>query len=328
MLRFAMVLITSLLLTGFQAAPPQIPPQIVPLLDDVRAARSFDYMAFKDGGADLKSAIDAIHMRARNDGGGRRCLTVAEAEAQANLDAARTAFDTAAFEADRAAADAAWTRWTAFSDGVLAGEPVADPPFSYVAQRVREAADATDPLAQDLLRRTARDQLLRRGWDVTGEVWSEPPTPGAKSRLTNRIWQDTCRVDSENTAWLKAHVAAHGWIRISDYGEAASGAAWLLVQHADRDPTFQAEILALLEPLVAAKETSGGNYAYLYDRVAVGANRPQRYGTQGRCTAKDVWEPNDLEEPDRVEALRAAADIGSLAEYQAHMSSYCADFTG
>lgn len=323
-----MVLMASLLLTGFQAAPPQIPPQIVPLLDDVRAARSFDYMAFKDGGADLKSAIDAIHMRARNDGGGRRCLTVAEAEAQADLDAARTAPDTAAFAADRAAAESAWTRWTIFSDGVLAGQPVADPPFSYVAQRAREATEATDPLAQDLLRRTARDQLLRRGWDATGEVWSEPPTPGARSRFSNRVSQDVCRTDGENTAWLKAHVAAHGWIRISEHGEAASQAAWLLIQHADNDPAFQAEVLTLLEPLVAARETSGGNYAYLYDRVAVGANRPQRYGSQGRCTAKNVWEPNELEEPDRVEALRAEVDIGSLAEYQAHMSGYCADFTG
>lgn len=327
MFRFATIAVSALLF-GFQAAPPQVPPQIASLLTDVEAARSFDYMAFKAEGSDLKTATDAIHMRTRIDGGGRRCLTAAEAEAQANLDAARTAPDAAAFAADRAAAEAAWARWTAFSDGILAGQPVADPPFSYVAQRVREAGEATDPLAQELLRRTARDQLLRRGWDVTGEVWSETPTQGAKSRLTNRIWQDTCRVDGENTAWLKAHVAAHGWIRISDHGEAASGAAWLLVQHADRDPDFQAEVLTLLEPLVAAEEASGGNYAYLYDRVAVGANRPQRYGSQGRCTAKNVWEPNELEEPDRVEALRAEVDIGSLAEYQAHMSGYCADFTG
>jgi len=327
MLRFAAVAVSALLF-GFQAAPPQVPPRIAGLLTDVEAARSFDYMAFKAEGSDLKTATDAIHMRTRIDGGGRRCLTAAEAETQANLDAARTAPDAAAFAADRTAAEAAWARWTAFSDSILAGQPVADPPFSYVAQRVREAGEETAPLAQELLRRTARDQLLRRGWDVTGEVWSETPTTGAKSRLTNRIWHDTCRVDGENTTWLKAHVAAHGWIRISDHGEAASGAAWLLVQHADRDPDFQAEVLTLLEPLVAAKETSGGNYAYLYDRVAVGANRPQRYGSQGRCTAKNVWEPNELEEPDRVETLRAEVDIGPLAEYQAHMSGYCADFTG
>ncbi len=97
---------------------------------------------------------------------------------------------------------------------------------------------------------------------------------------------------------------------------------------ADRDRPFQRHVLTLLEPLVAAGETSRSNYAYLYDRIAVGENRPQRYGSQGRCVAQGVWAPNDLEDPDRVQALRDENDLGSLAEYIAHMHQYCADFAG
>ena len=44
--------------------------------------------------------------------------------------------------------------------------------------------------------------------------------------------------------------------------------------------------------------------------------------------AKGVWAPNDLEDAERVQALRDEAEIGSLAEYTAHMHRYCADFTG
>jgi hypothetical protein len=232
------------------------------------------------------------------------------------------------FEADRAAANAAWDRWIAFGEAVMAGQPVANPPFSYVADRVRMAEQATDPRIRELLRRAARDQLLRRGWDAGDEVWVDPQTPGARSRFNSRLGQQAWEVDSDNTEWLKADVAAHGWYLISVHGEAASSAAWLMAQHADRDRPFQHRVLALMEPLVETGETSLSNYAYLYDRIAVSENRPQRYGTQGVCVAKGVWAPNDLEDPDQVEALREAARIGSLAEYTAHMHQYCADFEG
>ena len=42
-------------------------------------------------------------------------------------------------------------------------------------------------------------------------------------------------VDDDNTRWLAALVAAHGWPRISDVGLEAAHAAWLLVSM--RTPT-------------------------------------------------------------------------------------------
>lgn len=137
-----------------------------------------------------------------------------------------------------------------------------------------------------------------------------------------------CNIDGDNTAWLKADIAANGWYRISSTGAASDNAAWLLSQHADRNPEFQREVLAILEPLVALKETSPSSYAYLTDRVAVNEQRPQRYGTQGNCVAKDVWAPDELEDPDHVQARRDEVKLGSLVEYTAHMHRYCADFAG
>lgn len=330
MLRFATA-ITAGLLMAFQTAEPHLPqltPPLLAVVEDVQAARGFDYMALKAEGADLKTLSDAVYVRARaRDGINRRCLTEAEAEVQSSLAAAMTTADAASFSADRAAADEALTRWRAFSQSMMNGHVATEPPFSWVSERYTGAAAETDPRVRDLLMRTARDQLIRRAFDGGEQVWG-PLSPGARARTDTALSRQMCETDGENTAWLKADIAANGWYLISTTGEGASGAAWLMTQHADRDPAFQRHVLSILEPLVARKETSAANFAYLWDRVAVGENRSQRYGTQGRCVARDVWAPFDLEDPNRVEALRAEADIGSLADYAEHMRKYCADFTG
>ncbi len=87
-------------------------------------------------------------------------------------------------------------------------------------------------------------------------------------------------VDHFHTDHLKAILAVHEWISISKFGKEADHQAWLLVQHADHDPEFQANCLSTLEKLWPLKETNSNNYAYLYDRVASKRDLRQRYGTQ------------------------------------------------
>lgn len=327
MFRFVAAL-AAVALMGMQAAPPQLSPELAPLAEDAEAARTFDYMGLKAREPDLKRQIDAVHMRARPGADRmRRCLTEAETELQMGLTAAASADDAAAFAADRTAADEAWAKWTVFEGEVMGGRILDEQPFASVVGWVREGADSPDARLRELYRRTGRDQLLRHAFTAGDQVWGEL-SPGAQARVNIMLGREICGVDGENTAWLKADIAANGWYRVSTQGERADNAAWLMTQHADRDPAFQGQILALLETLLPAKDTRPSSYAYLYDRVAVGAGRPQRYATQGRCVAKDRWEPNDLEDAEQVEALRAEVEIGTLAEYQAHMHRYCADFTG
>lgn len=333
MLRFTAALSAALaaavLLTGFQAAPPQLTPQLAALAENVEAARAFDYMALKADGADLKALSDAVYFRARAQGGeNRRCLTEAELNVQMGLAAALVATNDDLFAADRRAAEAAWARWLAFGERMMSGATVTEPPFSHVADRVATAEAASDPRVRDLLRRAARDQLIRRGWEVGSEVWEEPPTPGARGRFESRLSRRMCETDGDNTAWLKADIAANGWYRISTFGRPASNAAWLMIQHADRDTAFQQDMLTVLEPLVAEKEIEPFDYALLFDRVAVNAGRPQRYGSQGRCVARNVWGPQPLEDEARVDEFRASVELPPLVDYAAHMSRWCADFTG
>ncbi|RZJ02836.1 MAG: hypothetical protein EON89_13850 [Brevundimonas sp.] len=331
MFRFFVVALAGLLM-AFQAAPsprPQLTPALSALVEDAAAARTFDYLALKAEGVNLRTLADAVYMRTRTEGGpaSGRCLTEAEAEIQSSLMAALAVDGPEAFERDRAAADEALGKWRAFSRSMAEGRVVTEEPFSWVSERYTAAAAETNPRVRELLTRAAGDQLIRRAFEGAEQIWG-PLSPGAKARTDTALNTMMCETDGANTAWLKADIAANGWFLISTSGETASTTAWLMAQHADRDPAFQKAVLAMLEPLVARGETSAANYAYLWDRVAVGEHRPQRYGTQGRCAAKDVWAPQELEDPDRVDALRAEADIGTLAEYASHMNKYCADVAG
>ncbi|TAD72001.1 MAG: hypothetical protein EAY70_13740, partial [Sphingomonadales bacterium] len=98
--------------------------------------------------------------------------------------------------------------------------------------------------------------------------------------------------------------------------------AWLLVQHADHDPAFQLEVLRLMEPLLAAKEVSPGNYAYLYDRITLKLTGKQRFATQFWCM-DGTMQPRLLEQPDQIDELLAAMELEPLDEYRQFFRPTC-----
>ena len=90
-------------------------------------------------------------------------------------------------------------------------------------------------------------------------------------------------LDLFHTQQMKEILKVHGWIVVSKFGLKYDKKAWLLIQHADEDPFFQAGVLCILEKMVNKKETDAKNYAYLYDRVAGKFHQIgflQKYGTQ------------------------------------------------
>jgi hypothetical protein len=108
----------------------------------------------------------------------------------------------------------------------------------------------------------------------------------------------------------------HGWPGWRLVGEDGSTAAWVIVQHADLDVEFQRRGLALLEDAVAAGDASPGDLAYLVDRVRVADGLPQVYGTQWTPDDDGVWQPRTpIEDEANVDARRAEAGLGTLAEY-------------
>jgi hypothetical protein len=97
-------------------------------------------------------------------------------------------------------------------------------------------------------------------------------------------------------------------------GSDGANAAFLLVQHADRDTAFQASVLPLLERAYAAGDAEGPQVALLTDRLAVARGRRQVYGSQadivgGRVVLKPIADSAS------VDARRARVGLPPLADY-------------
>jgi hypothetical protein len=153
-------------------------------------------------------------------------------------------------------------------------------------------AAVDEALRAELLRRVEKDQVARKAHDPDGMR----------------------EADAENLPWLKAVVADRGWPGASVVGIDGANGAWLLAQHADADPAFQRECLGLLATAVEVGEATEQQLAYLTDRVLLAEGKQQEYGTQ--VTARSGrWVPRNLRDPDGVDARRAAAGLGTIAEY-------------
>jgi hypothetical protein len=154
-----------------------------------------------------------------------------------------------------------------------------------------------EELRAELLRRVAADQEARHARDA-----------GAMAAA-----------DGENLPWLRQVITDVGWPGKSLVGEDGAQAAWLLAQHADRDPAFQRRCLDLLTAAVECGEATRVQRAYLTDRVLLHEGKPQEYGTQ--AIARDGrFEPRKLRDPAHVDQRRASVGLGSLAGYLARMT--------
>jgi len=168
-------------------------------------------------------------------------------------------------------------------------------------------------LRAELLSRAEQDQvaraeLLRRA--EQDRVAPAEPRSG---------WDTAASVDADNLTWLKDVVAEVGWPGLSTVGQDGAHAAWLLAQHADRDPVFQRRCLDLIAEAAKSGEASLTEVAYLTDRVLLAEGQPQEYGTQ-MTGQEEGWVPRHLRDPANVDERRAAMSLGPLSEYIARMA--------
>jgi len=127
-----------------------------------------------------------------------------------------------------------------------------------------------------------------------------------------------------NTARLKDLVKQHGWPTLGMVGNDAAQGAWLIVQHADEDRAWQRQALGLMEALVSVGEVCKSDVAYLRDRRDMETGR-QRYGTQGRCVAKDEWAPFQTVEPEHLDERRKSMDMTTEEASRKRAGVMCAN---
>ena len=125
-------------------------------------------------------------------------------------------------------------------------------------------------------------------------------------------------VATPDEALATIHVTSdpHGWPTPARVGREGARAAFLIVQHADRDRAFQEEYLTYLESAVAAGDAPGEALALLTDRVRVAKGEPQLYGTQVNLTP-DGLVLLPIEDSLHVDERRAALGMPPLAAYRA-----------
>lgn len=184
------------------------------------------------------------------------------------------------------------------------------------------STDTAERIRKELAARVEKDQAVRGKFGL---------------RMTDEerraIAEEAGTIDRDNTVWMQELVHRYGWPTTAMLGKRGSQNAFLLVQHADQAPAFQAMCLPLLEQAVAAGEASATGFAYLTDRVRVKQQRPQLYGTQYHSAADDkgVSLKNDdggfvyltpiVEDPDNLDARRKKAGLGPWSDYEARMAS-------
>lgn len=135
----------------------------------------------------------------------------------------------------------------------------------------------------------------------------------AESIKDTAVVHRMARTDSANTARLREIIRRWGWPDGSRAGEAASHAAFTVLQHTPSD-SFRERMLPRLDTLARVGEVSGPDVALLTDRVLDHQGLPQRYGSQ--FNFKDgAAVPDPIEDSANVDARRAAMGLMPLALY-------------
>lgn len=209
--------------------------------------------------------------------------------------------------------------WQADLAALEAGQAARRPSKSLMASALRGRSAARRLLTA----MEVEDQWVRGGWQLPAQHGYLGTAEEAQFREV--LLARSTRMDTDHTGQLKQLVDRWGWFDLRVWGEKAESQAWLLAQHADQDVPFQKRVLALMDPLVQAGGVDPAHQAYLWDRVAVAEHRPQRYGTQGRCTGPGRWEPRELEDPDHVDDRRAAVGLPPMADYVSRFKDICHD---
>ncbi len=181
-----------------------------------------------------------------------------------------------------------------------------------VIARARAAAEAklakvgNRALRDELLAMQAEDQRVRAAL--------------AESAMDSQALHKAEAVDARHLVRIKEILEVHGWPGKSLVGDDGAQAAWLLVQHADADPTFQRRALAGMKAAVDRGEARASEWAFLVDRVRIAAGEPQLYGTQFRQVAGD-FEPLPIFEPQEIDRRRSEVGLEPLAAYRERLRS-------
>ncbi len=168
-------------------------------------------------------------------------------------------------------------------------------------------ASLNQPLRQELLARLEKDQAVRnKVIDEGGDA---------------KAWEQTLRVDKDNAAWLKKVIAVQGWPNESLVGPDGAQAAFLIVQHASFDQSFQEQMLPELKAAVDRGQAKASNWALLTDRVLRQQGKPQIYGTQFQDNEDGSMSLEPTEDLAGLNKRRESVGLPTIEQYKLALSA-------
>ena len=129
----------------------------------------------------------------------------------------------------------------------------------------------------------------------------------------------------ENAILLEQFLDVYGWPNPSQWGMDVHEAAWLIGIHSIGQPKVLRRVFQYVEKLWQIKEITGGDYARLYDRIALYEGRLQKYGTQ-LWPSRQGWYAPNLENSKEVDVYRKLVDLPLLLDWIKEASE--GDFNG
>jgi hypothetical protein len=178
------------------------------------------------------------------------------------------------------------------------------------ANKERLEANWDKPLVALLDSIFDEDQGLRRQIDEVEERF------GRDSPEMQDHWQRIAEKDSFNLIAVRRILDERGWLGPDVVGGKGNQTLFLVIQHSDQ--ATQETYLPMMREAVAKGNAQASSLALLEDRVALGRGERQTYGSQigyDEETGASFLLP--LEDPDHVDARRAAMGLGPLSDYMA-----------
>ena len=137
---------------------------------------------------------------------------------------------------------------------------------------------------------------------------------GKNTTVVNTLWKVKNNINKENLENLEKLIRQKGFPKKSLVGNNAAQAAFLIIQHADLQT--QKKYASIIEDLCKKKEADSQSFAYLYDRIEVSENRPQKYGTQVKYNKeKKQYEVYPLIDKEKVDFWRNDIGLTPLSDY-------------
>lgn len=198
--------------------------------------------------------------------------------------------------------------------------------FGASSSPAQEVGDEKEPtLRAELVRLVKEDQDIRGEFDkfrrqhslfiddksLNERLNNDPELKKGFLTIANRMQEH----DASGMLRMKEIVAKYGWPGRSLVGTEAATAAWLLVQHSDRDVAFQRLALEAMKKLPEC-EVENSHLAYLTDRVLLNEGKRQLCGTSLRRKEDGtLMIPKPIEDEANVDKRRAELGLQPLAEY-------------